>query len=42
LAQGVPNKVNKPIKKGGGEEKTNEGPEILQVPNTLLTKEKER
>jgi hypothetical protein len=38
LAQGVPNKVNKPIRKGGREEKTNEGPEILlQVPNNLLT-----
>jgi hypothetical protein len=42
LAQGVPNKVNKPITKGGREEKTNEGPEILQVPNNLLTKENKR
>jgi hypothetical protein len=42
LAQGIPNKVDKPIRKGGREEKTNEGPEILQVPNNLLTKEKER
>jgi hypothetical protein len=35
-------KVDKPIRKGGREEKTNEGPEILQVPNNLLTKEKKR
>jgi hypothetical protein len=42
LAQGVPDKVNKPSRKGGREEKTNEGPDILQVPNTLLTKEKKR
>jgi len=41
LAQGVPNKVDKPFRKGGIEEKTNEGPEILQVPNNLLTKENE-
>jgi len=27
LAQGVPNKVNQPIRKGEREEKTNEGPE---------------
>jgi hypothetical protein len=40
LAQGVPNKVNKPITKGGREGKTIQGPEILQVPNNLLTKEK--
>jgi hypothetical protein len=42
LAQGVPNKVNKPSKKGGREEKTNKGPKILQVPNNLLTKEKKK
>jgi hypothetical protein len=41
-AQRFPNKVDKPIRKGGREEKTNEGPEILQVPNNLLTEEKER
>jgi hypothetical protein len=27
VAQGVPNKVNQPIRKGGREEKTNEGTE---------------
>jgi hypothetical protein len=42
LAQVVPNKVEKPMRKGGREEKTNEGPEILQLPNNLLTKEKEK
>jgi hypothetical protein len=41
LAQGDPNIVDKPIRKGGREEITNEGPEILQVSNNMLTKDKE-
>jgi hypothetical protein len=39
LAQGIPNKVDKSIRQGESEEKTNEGPEIIQVPDNRLIKE---